>query len=314
MRCWAAGLACIVALCGPAHAAEPSGPVGPIGEAVAKVRWTNQPGPQSEPEGRVQRQFWQVPSPVAGQVPLKATTYRPKGPGPFPLALMMHGGITDDGKRHELGMPHFFDLAVLLIDRGYFVVAPQRRSYGDDPNPFAEQNGSCSVADFRKALGAAAADGQATIDFMRRQPFIDGTRLLIVGHSAGGATSLAMGADTPSGLTGIINFAGGKGANPTGNWRKNCHPENLLEAVRGYGARTKVPSLWIYAQNDLWVPPDYATMMHKAYNEASGGKARLLITAAYGADGHYMALQRDGAEIWRKDVTAFVDGLRPPAP
>lgn len=295
----------------PTPAQQPTGGVVSQAEAVAKVRWTGQPGPQSEEEGRIRRNYWQIPSPVAGQVPLKATAYRPKGPGPYPLAVILHGGSNDAAVRHAWPLPHFFQLAVMLVDRGYFVIVPQRRNYGDDPNPFAEQNGDCGAADFRKALAAAADDGAATIAYMRQQTFIDQTRLLLAGHSAGGVSALALAARNPTGLVGIINFAGAKGAIPAGNWRKNCGPTHLVSVIGEYGAKTTVPSLWIYAENDLWAPPEFATLLHTAYGKGAPGKARLLITAPFGADGHVLAVQREAAEIWSRDVGAFVDGLKP---
>jgi pimeloyl-ACP methyl ester carboxylesterase len=108
---------------------------------------------------------------------------------------------------------------------------------------------------------------------------------------------------------GVISFAGGKGAKPDGNWRKNCHPENLAAAMKAYGAATPVPSLWIYAQNDLWIPPDYASLLHASYNDGAKGKATLVMTPPFGADGHYLVLQKEGAEIWRRPVADFLDKL-----
>ena len=118
----------------------------PLPQAPGVV-WTGKPGPQGPEEGPLRRQFWQVPPPVAGQVSLKATLYRPPGDGPFPLAVVSHGGTTEAAKRRKLPLPHMIALSEWLVARGFAVIVPQRRNYGDDPNPFAEDHGEakCSM-------------------------------------------------------------------------------------------------------------------------------------------------------------------------
>jgi dienelactone hydrolase len=200
---------------------------------------------------------------VAGQVPLKATVYRPLGDGPFPLAVASHGGTTDAAQRRKFPLPDMIAVSEWLVERGFAVIVPQRRNYGDDPNPFAEDHGSCTAPDFRKAGLATAADIRAAADFMKTQAFVDPERVLLVGHSAGGFGSLALAATGYPGLIGVINFGGGKGASPRGDWRQNCAPQRLVEAVKSFGTTTKVPSLWIYAENDKFLPPDFVRMMHE---------------------------------------------------
>ena len=289
-----------------------------VGQAPAPVRqpppapavvWTGRPGPQEPEEGPLRRQFWQVPPPVAGQVPLKATVYRPPGDGPFPLAVVSHGGTTDAAKRRKLPLPDMIAVAEWLVARGFAVIVPQRRNYGDDPNPFAEDHGPCAAPDFRKAGLATADDIRAAADFMKAQAFVDQKRVLLLGHSAGAFGSLALAATGYADVIGVINFGGGKGASPKNDWRQNCAPQRLVEAMKTFGATTKVPSLWIYAENDKFFPPDFARMMQEAY-DAKREISTLVITPAHGDDGHGMVKWRDARAMWTDAAAMFLDKLR----
>jgi len=195
------------------------------------VAWTGQPGPQGPEEGHLRRQFWRVPPPVVGQMPLKATVYRPVGDGPFPLAIGSHGGTTDAPTRRKLSLPHMIAVSEWLVAHGFAVIVPQRRNYGDDPNPFAEDHGTCAAPDFRKAGLATAEDIRTAADFMKAQVFVDPKRVLLVGHSAGAFGSLALAATGYADVIGVINFGGGKGAYPKGDWRQNCAPQSLIKTL-----------------------------------------------------------------------------------
>lgn len=273
------------------------------------VVWTGKPGPQGPEEGPLRRQFWQVSSPVAGQAPLKATVYRPPGEGPFPLAVVSHGGNTDADKRRKLALPPKIALSEWLVGRGFVVIVPQRRNYGDDPNPFAEDHGPCASPNFRKAGLATADDIRSAADFMKAQAFVDPKRVLLVGQSAGGFGSLALASAGYAGVIGVINFAGGKGASPKGNWRQNCAPQRLVETMKAFGSTTKIPSLWIYAENDKYFPPDFVRLMHEAY-DAKRGMATLVITPPHGYDGHEMVNSRDARAMWTDAAVIFLDKLK----
>jgi dienelactone hydrolase len=273
------------------------------------VDWTGKPGPQGTEEGHLRRQFWQVPSPVVGQMPLKATVYRPLGDGPFPLAVVSHGGTTDAAQRRKLSLPHMLAVSEWLVVRGFAVIVPQRRNYGDDPNPFAEDHGPCASPDFRNAGLSTADDIRAAADFMKAQGFVDAKRVLLVGHSAGGFGSLALAATGYVGVIGVINFGGGKGAFPKGDWRQNCAPQLLIKTMKIFGSTTKVPSLWIYAENDKFFSPDFVRMMQEAY-DAKRGISTLIITPPFGDDGHRMVNWPNARATWTDAAVTFLDQLK----
>jgi dienelactone hydrolase len=227
----------------------------------------------------------------------------------LPLAIVSHGGTTDAATRRKLSLPHMMAVSEWLVACGFAVIVPQRRNYGDDPNPFAEDHGPCATPDFRKAGLATGEDIRTAADFMKAQVFVDPKRVLLVGHSAGGFGSLALAATGYADLIGVINFGAGKGAFPKGDWRQNCAPQLLIKTMKIFGSTTRIPSLWVYAENDKFLPPDFAKMMQEAY-DAKRGISTLIITPPHGKDGHHMVNWRDARVMWTDAATTFLGKLK----
>jgi dienelactone hydrolase len=215
----------------------------------------------------------------------------------------------DASKRQKLSLPQMIAVSEWLVARGFAVIVPQRRNYGDDPNPFAEDHGSCAAPDFRKAGLATADDIRSATDFTKSQAFVDPKRVLLVGHSAGAFGSLALASTGYADLIGVINFGGGKGAFPKGDWRQNCAPKLLIKTMKIFGSTTRIPSLWIYAENDKSLPPDFARMMQEAY-DAKRGVSTLIITPPHGDDGHGLVNWRDAQAMWTNAAAIFLDKLK----
>jgi len=92
----------------------------------------------------------------------------------------------------------------------------------------------------------------ATLEWAQNQSWVKRDRVLLVGQSTGGLETIATVATNPEGVIGGINFAGGMGGNPAISPGKSCKPE-LLTAIYGrLGKTTHVPTLWLYAENDLF--------------------------------------------------------------
>src|SRR5262249_60077040 len=106
---------------------------------------------------------------------------------------------------------------------------------------------------YRLAGLETARDIWAVIDFMSKQPFVDGSRVIVVGHSAGGFGSLALASLNPPGVVAVINFAGGRGSIGTG---KGCAPQRGRPAVYGFGLPSQNPALLLHSKNaGYFVPP-----------------------------------------------------------
>jgi dienelactone hydrolase len=171
--------------------------------------------------------------------------------------------------------------------------------------------GSCELAEYFNAGLQGAADIQATLDFMRAQPYVAPDRTIVVGQSAGGWATVALSSSNPAGVAGMISFAGGRGGHQklAGGGVGNCAPRSLVDAAAKYGATARVPMLWIYAENDSFFEPSLAKRMVEAYDGA-GGKATYRLVGAFGRDGHSLAGSSNGSSVWSPLVDSFLAALK----
>ena len=199
--------------------------------------------------------------------------------------------------------------------RGWAAITIIRPGYGHSDGRFVEDIGYCADRDFAAAGARMAGEVTAILDAVRDLPWLDSSRVLLVGHSGGGFASLAAAASTgksksvssSASIVGVISFAGGLGAPEVGT--HFCQPERLVEVMRRLGATTHVPSLWIYTQNDILFPPQLARAMFDAYR-SGGAPARLVADPDYRDDGHDYV---DAPTLWHNAVEYFLAGLHLPA-
>ena len=202
---------------------------------------------------------------------LEATLYRPSGRGPFPLVVMSHGTARDP--RQRVGTRLRYDAQSWeFVSMGFAVVIPMRRGYGHSEGEYAEGEGPCGQSHFYAAGLESAKDLRATVEYVAALPGIDPQRLVLVGHSSGGLASLILASQGLPGVRGVINFGGGRGSTD----RQNCSPDKLIEACALAGRTTRVPTLWLYSQNDSYFPPWLAREMSAAFRQA-GGPAEFVI-------------------------------------
>ena len=180
-----------------------------------------------------------------------------------------------------------------------------RRGYGTSDGPYGEAYGSCANPDYVAAGLATAADIEATIRHMRRQPAIDPDRILLVGQSAGGHGSLAALSLAPPGVVGAVNFAGGRGSKAR---EDICGPDRLIASMTVFGRAARSPSLWIYTANDSYFTPDLARAMFRAY-VAAAAPAEFVGLPAFGDEGHMLFARGQGVALWAPSVTRFLETL-----
>ena len=150
-------------------------------------------------------------------------------------------------------------------------------------------------------LDQASEQVLAVLAYGRKLPEADPGRIVLVGWSWGGFLSLGVAAMNPPGVVAVINFAGGFGG--LGElWR---HAD--------MGRRVRVPTLWLYTENDRPFPAAYGEAWAKAF-AADGGKVDYRLLPAFGEDGHF--LFPDGSAIWMPLVEAFLEraGFKLPLP
>ena len=246
------------------------------------------------------REQLRIPMPEAGSRGLEAVLVRPAESGRYPLVLINHGSPRVNGDR--AGMTPFAALPQMMefARRGFAVAAVMRRGFGDSGGGFAETAGSCQNPDYVASGRSAARDLRAAIAHLSTRPDIDAARVISVGQSAGGFATVALTADPPPGLVAAISFAGGRGSPKDG---EVCAADRLAAAFGAFGKSSRVPMLWIYADNDLFFGPEVVQSLHQAFT-STGGNAELIKHPAFGKDGH--ALFALGISLWTPHVDAFL--------
>lgn len=253
-----------------------------------------------------------VPVSVGGVGDVVALLYKPAGPGPFPLVLYSHGRSGDRSERLGLKHPVRAAHASYWVRKGVAVLAPVRPGYGDTGGSDREDSGAkwrdgqCySSPDFASTALRAREAVQAVFQWAVKQPWVRPDRVLLVGQSVGGMTTVAASELNWSGALGTVNFAGGAGGNPTGSPGHSCAPGNLTDAYRAWGQRARAPSLWLYAPNDDYWGPDVPKAWHKAYAEGGSDTTFVATGPVDGHDGHQLV--NYGMAMWSKPLDAFVD-------
>jgi dienelactone hydrolase len=249
--------------------------------------------------------------PATGGVSILATVMRPPGEQRRPLAVINHGSPAIASQRPEMGLPRYQPLSAWFVERGYVVVLPLRRGYGDTGGEWAEGYGDCDEPDYYTAGLRGAEDIQAALDLMRRQRYVLPDHSIVVGHSAGGWATLALSSRNPRGVTGMINFAGGRGGRQhLGDGRiGNCKAGELVKAAGRYGETARVPVLWTYAAHDNFFSPALARRMVDAYNKA-GGNGIYRPLGEFDGNGHTFVGDEDSVGFWEEPVSRFLDGLK----
>lgn len=220
-----------------------------------------------------------------------------------PFLILNHGRSGDPQERKNFGRSVFREQTRYFVERGFVVFLPTRIGYGVTGGPDLENSGPCTNKDYRSSISAAVAQVSAAIRYAKAQAEVDGSRGVVLGHSVGGFTTIATAAENIQGVRVAINFAGGSGGDPKQRPWNPCQPERVAATYGTYGAKTKIPTLWLYATNDAYWGPDHPKKWVSAFTER-GGKADFISLPAYGSDGH--ASFRGNRDAWQPAVEAFL--------
>ena len=234
-------------------------------------------------------------------VELETTIFKPDGEGPFPLALINHG--------KEFGNPLFqpraryIVAARQLVRRGYAVAIPMRGGFSKSGGRYVA--GGCNLAGNARHQATYL---RSALDYMTKQPYIDRSRIVILGQSHGGLTSMAFATEPYEGVKGILNFAGGLrlSAAQCFDWENQ-----LVAAFRDFGRSSRYPTLWFYGDNDSYFGIELAKRMHDAYT-AVGGRAQLVAYGPFKSDAHRLFSDRDGLALWWPEAERFLQAVGMP--
>ncbi len=239
--------------------------------------------------------------------------------GAWPVVIFSHGRATTVEERQAVVNPVLFGHVRYWHAKGYAVIAPVRPGYGEnsahDPETAGTRfppsgNAPCTgLAQYDKVAEAATRAVRSAHDWLREQPWANKDRVLLVGQSVGGLTTVAACGQNWPGVIGCVNFAGGAGGKPDTHAGASCQPERLGAVMAQAGKTTQVPSLWLYAENDLYWGAEPPKQWHKAHVEASTAAAQKHTAEFFPAppvdtDGH--RLLTVGGRLWSPQINAWL--------
>jgi dienelactone hydrolase len=129
---------------------------------------------------------------------------------------------------------------------------------------------------------ACGNDLRDALAWLQARPWVDRERMIALGQSTDGAAVLALAAGGPNGLRAVVNFAGGRQSTQRD---RVCNQDGMVHVFAALGRRTRIPTLWLYTENDRLFGPALARRFHAACTSGSG-QAELLMLPAFGTDGH----------------------------
>lgn len=236
----------------------------------------------------------------SGDLRISGYLYRPEGTGPFPTIIYNHGSRA----AAERQPVPWVRLAGLYVSAGYAVLVSERRGYGtSEGSTWTDAVGRDVTSRFIGRLQAETDDVLAAVDFLGTVPFVERSRLGIVGWSLGGIVTLFAIARTKA-FRAAVDQAGG-----VLTWRSSAALQAALtETVR----RATCPVFLMDAENDAApeaIPTlaqamdaaalPHKTMMYPAYMPPQPTRGT--------APGHAL-FAADGIPIWGKDALSFLDG------
>lgn len=183
----------------------------------------------------------------------------PQGEGPFPVALLIHGGFWGTVWKRDLMDP----MSVALCDTGWATVNAE----------YTRGTGSYATA---------PTDLQAVVDWIRthaRDHNLDANRIVAIGHSAGGYLALTL-AHRGSPIAAALPLAAVSDLEATSTARPDDDPSALFLGAR----REHAPRLWeqaelrgqpqvpvhmVHGSNDETVRPDQSETYAQLHDVAT---------------------------------------------
>lgn len=248
----------------------------------------------------------EVPVP-GGETKLATTVFYPKGEGPFPVAILNHGTPSGNSGRRALGRWLEPEPVNALVQRGFVVVVPMRRGFGATGGSYRAGIGSCADPEFYRGSLRAAEDIVAAIEHARTLPLVDGSRILLVGHSAGGIASMAAASMQPQGIKAVMNFSGGRGSGRSTSERGvPCFAERMADAIGQYARTIDPPVLWYYVDNDSYFGPEVVRGWFESFRSNGGSGELVFHPGSSMSDGHQFIKQSGSSKHWGPTLDEFL--------
>jgi MYXO-CTERM domain-containing protein len=222
------------------------------------------------------------PALIEGRVyRLEAMLYRPDDSGRHPLVVFSHGRNGMASPRDPSLVLAYAALCRQLAADGHVVAYIIRRGYGNSDGPDAELQDTAVLSGLE-----ASKDYQAAVEYWRTMDFVLPDNIVLVGQSQGGWAVLACTNVAMPGVLGVVNISGGTNYRLMGTGAVTAAVQDAWVAGAGeLGAGARVPSFWVYAENDQSISGPTALRMFSAYTNARGWGSMLMLPA-YGNNGH----------------------------
>lgn len=240
-----------------------------------------------------------IPMPADAGAPaikLEATLYRAPGAGRAPVVMFHHG--SSGGPIPATYTERAQGLAKFLNQRGVALIVPMRSGRGQSEGVDNEQPSECTVAATQAGLRNASAAVDATMQWLRAQPWSDMSRVVMAGHSRGGLLSVAYAAEYSQAVRGSINFSGG--------WKDDrCAAVDVNAVVfeAAGKAAERVPALFLYARGDGFYADSSIEKYARVFKDA-GGDVTFRMYAFDDVNGHLLFRRKQ--PLWEADVAAFI--------
>jgi dienelactone hydrolase len=219
--------------------------------------------------------------------------------GRLPIALVNHGRPNSPIEALNWPVTMMRTIGRDMARRGWLAVVINRRGFGMSDGSLQAQAPKCEKDTLISWMYSDGDELLAALELIVRRPDADPTRILSIGHSAGGGATMALAARNPAGLVGAVNLSGGE------TW-SGCPVENFIPAdFKGLGATNRVPNLWFFAENDPSHPPSQVKLMQDSFVGA-GADLRLVQLGPLGDDGHAGMLQVTGRTQWLAELDGFL--------
>ena len=215
---------------------------------------------------------------------IKVTVFRDDQRMNAPYLVLNHGRPAN-GNLAGMQRQRYSENSRYFVSLGFAVLVPTRVGYGESGGPDVEDSGRCDSRQYPPAYAAAADQTIAVLKHVAGYPYVNAARGIVVGQSFGGATAIALSAREVPGMVAAVNFAGGGGGDPVGHPGVPCSAYRMTAMFRSYGTTAKVPTLWLYSENDQFWGKKLPLEWLAAYTGA-GGKGEFVQLPPYKEDGH----------------------------
>lgn len=194
-----------------------------------------------------------------------------------------------------------------FVSKGFAVFIPLRVGYGESGGPDVEESGTCSTRNYDHTYSVGGIQTRKVIELARSKPYVAPDKGIVVGQSFGGTLAIEAAARNIPGVLATVNFAGGGGGNPQTRPEDPCRSDLLEDLFAGYGKTAKIPTLWLYSENDRYWGKKLPQEWFAAFVREGGKGEFVQLPPLKDADGHLAFSRIMGT--WQPHFERFIQSI-----